>query len=188
MNPAAALSIHNTSSPARYSRRVAAALGASLAALVTMAAGPAPADELASLARLRQVSLSVQVAHPLPTMTAGDLNAHVVSVLRTADPPLTIHDGLADRIRLTISVRPMSATELRGFWLLFSGIYGIGAVRLGVERMVDVPGEQRPFPALVWQTERIVGSAWQVTDRQIVRLVDEMVAELLEARHRRTGE
>jgi hypothetical protein len=120
-------------------------------------------------------------------MTADDLARHVVSLLSQADPPLTIQDGLADRIRLTISVRPMSATELRGFWLPFSGTYGIGAVRLGLERMVDVPGEPRPVPGLVWQTERTVGSAWHVTERQIVQLVEEMVAELLEARRRASG-
>jgi hypothetical protein len=165
-------------------RAAPAQLAALLAALVMMAAGRATADERAGLARLRQVSLNVEIAHPLRTMTAEDLTAHLVSLLRDANPPLTIHDGLADRIRLTISVRPMSATELRGFWLPFSGIYGIGAVRLGVERMVNVPGEPRPVPALVWQTERIVGSPWQAADRQIVRLVDEMIAELLEARGR----
>jgi hypothetical protein len=188
MNPAASLSIEKTASPGRYSRNVAAALAALLVALVMMAASPTSADERGSLAALRQVSLSVEVAHPLRTTRAGDLTVHLARVLRTANPPLTVHDGLADRIRLTISVRPMSATELRGFWLPFSGIYGIGTVRLGVERSVDVPGEPHPLPVVVWRTERIVGSAWQVTDRQVLRLVDEMVAELLEARHRRTGE
>lgn len=185
MNPAALLSIEHTSNPARYSRSVVAAL---LVALLMMAASPTRADDPGSLAALRRVSLGVEVAHPLHTMTAADLTAHIVSVLRSANPPLTVHDGLDDRIRLTISVRSVSATELRGFWLPFSGIYGIGTVRLSVERMVEISREPRPVPALVWRTERIVGSAWRVTDGHIVRLVDEMFAELLQARHRRTRE
>jgi len=86
------------------------------------------------------------------------------------------------RIRFTVSVRPMSATTLRGFWLPFSGTYGVGALRLGVERLVMLQGLPRAFPAVVWQTERAVGAPWRETEREIARLLDEMVAELLEAR------
>jgi hypothetical protein len=131
------------------------------------------------------VSLGVEIAHPLEAMTARELTGRLAAGLRAADPPLVIDDGAPDRLRLTISVRPMGATTLRGFWLPFSGTYGIGALRLGVERMVSFPGLPRAFPALVWQTERTVGSSWRETNRQIVRLIDEMVAELLEARRQR---
>jgi hypothetical protein len=48
--------------------------------------------------------------------------------------------------------------------------------------MVNLAGVPRPFPALVWHTEWTVGSPWQVTDREIMRLVDEMATELLDAR------
>ena len=154
-------------------------------ALVVMVAGTGAADERASLVQLRQVSLSVEIAHPLPTMTVEDLTAHLVTALREAEPPLMTRKGLTDRIRVIVSVRPMSATTLRGFWLPFSGTYGIGAVRLAVERLVILPGASRPFPALVWHTERTVGSSWQATDREIARLVDEMVSEMVEARRQR---
>ena len=159
-----------------------------LAAVLVVAVALASGDQQAGLTRLHQVSLSVELTQPLPATTAEDLAAQLGSLLREAYPPLRIHDDVADRIRLTISVRPMSATELRGFWLPFSGTYGIGAVRLGVQRMVNAPGEPRSVPAIVWQTERTVGSPWQAVDSQIVRLVDEMVAELLAASRRRMHE
>lgn len=154
-----------------------------LAALVAMAAaGLVTAEEPVSLTRLRRVSLSVEIAHRLPAMTAEDLTTHLVVALRRVDPALTIQDGVADRIRLTVSVRPMSATTLRGFWLPFSGTYGIGTLRLAVERMVALPGVPRPVPAIVWQVERTVGGPWQMTDREIVSLLDEMVVTLAAAR------
>jgi hypothetical protein len=150
-----------------------------------MVAGAATASERASLIPFRQVSLSVEIVYPLPTMTAEALTAHLVTALRESEPSLITREGLPDRIRVIVSVRPMSATILRGYWLPFSGTYGIGAVRLAVERLVNLPGASRPFPALVWHTERIVGSSWQVTDREIARLVDEMISEMVEARRQR---
>ena len=168
-----------------FHERAALLAAALLAALLVMVAGAVTADERASLIHLRQVTLSVEIAHPLPTMTVEDLTAHLVTVLREAEPPLLIRDGLTDRLRVIVSVRPISATTLRGFWLPFSGTYGIGAVRLAVERLVNLPGASRRFPALVWHTERTVGGSWQVTDREIARLVDEMVSEMVDARRQR---
>lgn len=148
----------------RFHERATVPSAALLTACVVMAVGFATAGERAGLTRLRQVCLSVEVAHPLRTMTADDLTAHLMSALQGAELPLTIQNDVSDRIRLIVSVRPMSATMLRGFWLPFSGTYGIGVVRLGVERTVSLPGVPPPFPAVVWQTERTVGSPWQATD------------------------
>lgn len=145
---------------------------------------PATADERAGLVRMRQVSVRVDIAHPVEAVTAEDLAAHVVTALRGATPPLGIEDSAPDRLRVTVAVRPMGATALRGFWLPFSGTYAIGAVRLGVERMVTLPGSPRAIPAVVWETERTVGGPWHGADRQIARLLDEMVAEFLDARRR----
>ena len=70
-------------------RMIAKELGLGLlGALVVMVAGTGAADERASLVQLRQVSLSVEIAHPLPTMTVEDLTAHLVTALREAEPPL----------------------------------------------------------------------------------------------------
>ena len=79
----------------------------------------------------------------------------------------------ADGIR-----RPVSATTLRGFWLPFSGVYGVGTLRLAVERMVTVPGVERAVPAVVWQAERTVAGPWRKADQEIARSLDEMAAEL----------
>jgi hypothetical protein len=146
-------------------------------------AGAVAADaQVTSLARLRQVDVSVDLEYPLDVMTAADLVARLMDGLNRAEPPFTVSDRATDHIRLTVAVRPMSATALRGFWLPFSGTYAVGAVRLGVERAVTLPGVPRPFPAVVWQTERVVGAPFHASEREIVRVLDEMVAELLDAR------
>jgi hypothetical protein len=85
---------------------------------------------------------------------------------------------VGDRIRLTVSVRPVSATTLRGFWLPFSGVYGVGTLRLAVERMVTLPGVARAVPAVVWQAERALAGPWRNADQDIARSLDEMAAEL----------
>jgi hypothetical protein len=152
-----------------------------LAALAVVSAGTAAAAEV-GLTRLRAVTVSVDVAHPLETMTTDDLTAHLGDALRRAEPPITVADSATDRIRLTVAVHPVSATTLRGFWLPFSGTYGVGALHLGVERIVTLPGQPRAFPAVVWQAHRAVGGPWRGTEREIARLIDEMVAELVAAR------
>jgi len=149
---------------------------------VVAVAAPVSADEPARLARLHRMSLGVEIVYPLPGLAAADLGARVARALRGAAPSLTIEQGLSDRLRVSVTVRPVNATALRGFWLPFSGTYGIGAVRLAVERPMMLSGTAQAFPAPVWQTDRIVGIAWSETDREVGRLVDEMVAEFVEAR------
>src|SRR5262249_46644798 len=61
-----------------------------------------------------------------------------------------------DRLRLVIAVREVSGNELRGFYLPMSGTYGIGSVRLTVERQVVVVGERgsgagAPPPPRGWE-------------------------------------
>jgi hypothetical protein len=146
-----------------------------------LVAGLATAEEPGKPPPLRQVTLGVEITHPLPAMTTEDLTTHLGRALRAADPALTIREHVVDRIRLAVSVHPMSATTLRGFWLPFSGTYGVGTLRLTVERMVMVSGLPRPVPAILWHAERSVGGPWRTTDRQIVTLLHEMVADLMEA-------
>jgi len=169
---------------ARLIVSVRAGVSALAVLVVVSAATTAVAAELDGLTGLRLVRVNLDVGHPLDPTTADNLVARLVNTLRRADPPITIADTAPDRIVLTVAVRPASATALRGFWLPFSGTYGVGAVRLAVERVVTLPGAPRAFPAFVWQTERIVASPWRETDQEIARLLDEMVAELLEARRR----
>jgi hypothetical protein len=120
-------------------------------AFVVVASGAVDADERARLAGLRDVSVSVDLAHPLDGMTVDDVAERLVGALRTAEPPLAIRDDVSDRIRLRVRVRPRSATTLRGFWLPFYGTYGIGSLQLGVERMVRLSCGECAFPGLVWE-------------------------------------
>jgi hypothetical protein len=168
--------------PARDRGALRRALVVVIVASAVVTGATAADAQVAGLARLRHVDVSVLVEYPLDVMTAEDLAARLLDGLSRAEPAFTVSDRATDHIRLTVAVRPTSATALRGFWLPFSGTYGVGAVRLGVERVVTLPGVPRAFPAVVWQTERVAGAPWHASEREIVRLLDEMVAELLAAR------
>jgi hypothetical protein len=133
--------------------------------------GPAIADE-------RRSNVTIDIEHPPPATTMEGLRSRLVAALCGADFPGTIGSGVGTRIRLTVSVRPVSATTLRGFWLPFSGIYGVGRVRLAVERMVSVPDIERAVPAVLWQAERAVAGPWRKADEEIARSLDDMAAEL----------
>ena len=151
-------------------------------AITTLLLAPAADAAEAGLLRLRDVSLQVDVAHPLDDMTPADLVALLGDALRHVEPPIRVVDGATDRILLTVAVTAVSATTLRGFWLPFSGTYAIGTVQLSVARLVTLAGAARPIPAVVWQTQRPVGAPWRTPGPEIARLLEEMVVELAEAR------
>jgi hypothetical protein len=139
--------------------------------LLLTVAGPAIADD-------GRVHVAIEIDHQPRATTADDLRSRLVAALCGGDAAGTIRSSVADRIRLTVSVRAVSATTLRGFWLPFSGVYGVGTVRLAVERMVTVPGVARAVPAVVWQVERAVAGPWRTTDQDIARSLEEMATEL----------
>jgi hypothetical protein len=151
------------------------------ALVVTLLAAVADASAQ-GLAGLRRVSLAVDLQEPIGDLTVEDLVARIEDRVRLAEPGLAVHESATDRLRLVVSVRPVSASALRGFWLPFSGTYGIGAVVLEVERLVSLPGASRPFPAIVWQAERTAAGPWDRAGAEVVRLADALVAEWLEAR------
>ena len=105
--------------------------------------------------------------------------------MRAAGPALILDRASSSRLRLTVVVRPYSATALRGFWLPFSGTYGIGPVRLSVERTAVPVGVSTPVLASVWHTERQAAGPWRESPAEIVRLLDEALSEFLDAYHRR---
>ena len=139
--------------------------------LIFAVAGPAVANE-------PRAHVAIDIEHPPSATTVEELRSRLVAALCGGDPAGTIRSGVGNRIRLTVSVRPVSATTLRGFWLPFSGVYGVGTLRLAVERMVTVPGVERAVPAVVWQAERAVTGPWRKADQEIARSLDEMAAEL----------
>jgi hypothetical protein len=90
-----------------------------------------------------------------------------------------------DRLRLVVAVREVSGNDLRGFYLPMSGTYGLGSVRLTVERQVVVVGERGSaagarIPALVWQVERQARAPWRRSGAEIMGLVDDLVASFVE--------
>jgi hypothetical protein len=78
-----------------------------------------------------------------------------------------------------IAVRSYSTTDLRGFYLPLSQVYGIGPVRLVVERVGVIPALPMPVAAQVWQTERLAKGPWRNSPTEILELVDEVVASFL---------
>ena len=159
------------------------------AALVTTLLAVGAEASAQGLTGLRRVSLAVDLQQPVDTLTVEDLLARLEDGLRQAEPPISVHESATDRLRLVVSVRPVSATTLRGFWLPFSGTYGIGPVMLELERVVSLPGIPRPFPAVVWQADRTATGPWQTAGAEIMRLTDELVAEWLAIRRQaRSGD
>jgi hypothetical protein len=97
---------------------------------------------------------------------------------------LTLDPASPARLRLTVAVRPYSATTLRGFWLPFSGTYGIGPVRLSVKRTAVVTGMSTPILASVWDAERQAAGPWRESPAEILRLLDEALSDFLDAYNR----
>jgi hypothetical protein len=134
------------------------------------------------LTGLRRVSLAVDLQHPIDTLSVEDLLARLEDGLRQAEPAMSVHESATDRLRLVVSVRPVSGSTLRGFWLPFSGTYGIGPVMLELERLVSLPGAPRPFPAIAWQGERTAAGPWRTAGAEVMRLTVALIAEWLDAR------
>jgi hypothetical protein len=152
--------------------------------LAAPAAAQAPA---AGLGALHRVAIEVVVSPDHPGVAADELARRLDAALRTARPGLAVDPGSADVLRLTVAVDRVSATELRGFYLPFSGLYGLGAVRLGVVRAVTVPGVAQPVRAVVWQAERHVRGPWHRSSTAIPPLVDALLAAFLEDYRRAAG-
>jgi hypothetical protein len=132
-------------------------------------------------AGVRRVSLAVDLQHPVDALSVEDLIARLEDGVRHAEPAMGVGEGTTDRLRLVVSVRPVSATTLRGFWLPFSGTYAIGFIALEMERLVTAPGIRGTFPAVVWQAERTAAGPWPAAAAEIRRLTDELIGEWLEA-------
>jgi hypothetical protein len=168
-----------TTTPAgRVARATALLLALAMVVRPTAAAaGDAVAPGLHGLARVR---VSVDVARAVDGLAADALHARLVAALRRAAPPLAVDADAADRRHLRVALEPRSATQLRGFWLPFSGTYAIGLVTLAVERPVVV--SDRPTPAAVWRDERVVAVPWRAAAAEAHRATDAMLDALLAAR------
>jgi hypothetical protein len=162
------------------------ALSSPLIAALLLAA-PVTAQAPAGLRALPHVAIDVIVSPEHPDVAGEALATRLEAALRAARPAPAIDPGSPDVLRLAVSVLRVSAIELRGFYLPFSGFYGIGSVRLAVERAVSVPEVAEPVRAVVWQAERPVRGPWQQSGAAVTALADTLVAAFLEDYRRAVG-
>src|SRR5262245_60723880 len=135
----------------------------------------------------------VALAEELPGFPLEAIAEHVKSALRQSPPAPWVDQGSAEILRVALMVRRINAIELRGFWLPFSGDYGIGTVRLSMERPVrlgEAPAssvsplatardEGVPVRAIVWQMERLARGPWTASGAQGRELLKELLEEFL---------
>lgn len=152
--------------------------------LAAMSASPAAAEPARGLAGLTTLGVDVDLDSSQDSLSSEQLARRIDARLRAAAPALTLDPASPVRLRLTIAVRPYSATTLRGFWLPFSGTYGIGPVRLSVERTAVVTGMSAPILASVWNAERQAAGPWRESPAEILRLLDETLSDFLAAYNR----
>jgi hypothetical protein len=159
-----------------------------LALLCALAAGlscPAAAEPSGALAGLVVVGVDVDLAASQESLSAEQLTHRIRARLREGAPALTLDAAARDRLRLGVAVQPHGASTLRGFWLPFSGTYGIGLVRLSLERVVTIAGVHAPVRASVWHAERQAAGPWRESPAAILALLDANLTDFLDAYHRR---
>jgi hypothetical protein len=144
----------------------------------SVAVTPAAASVLDNVVRL---AVSVDLEHPVDGASADELGRRLAAFLAELRPPIAVDPASPDRLRLTGAVRPYSSSALRGYALPFSGTYGIGPVRLALERIVHLPGRPSPpLSAIVWQREQMVATRWPATGPAII----DAVRHLLDVLHK----
>jgi hypothetical protein len=144
-----------------------------------VATTPAASGGLADLTR---IAVSVHMAHPVEDVSGAELEARLAAFVAALAPPVALDPASPDRLRLTIDVRARDSSALRGFWLPFSGTYAIGSVRLGLERVVRLPGRvPREIAAIVWQRERFIATRWTASGEAIAGAVGELLDALRKA-------
>jgi hypothetical protein len=131
------------------------------------------------LTGLERVAVRVEGTADVATLSA-ELQQRIADALR--QPPRGVHIDPAspDVLRLTVGIRSLSSTTLRGFNLPFSGTYGVGPVRLALQRRVVVGGVSDVL-ATVWEDERQAAGPWRGVAAQARRLTDELVDAFLAA-------
>ena len=151
---------------------------------------PAAADEESArgLRGMRRVSVQITFSPLHSGLTADDLQGRLEEMLRAAVPAAPVIDARsADRLHLTVSVRATSTSDLRGFYLPLSGYYGIGPVRLAVERQVTVAGIQGAVRAVVWQQEMQARARWRDSGAEVMTLLEDLVEAFLGDYRRAAG-
>ena len=159
------------------------------ALLLAGVAGPAAADEEASrgLRGLRRVAVQITFSPVHVGLSADELQERLEELLRVSAPSPVSDRRSLDRLHLTVGVRATTTSDLRGFYLPLSGSYGIGPVRLAVERVVTIAGVPAPVRAIVWQAERQARARWRDSAAEVVGLLEDLVEAFLDDYRRATS-
>jgi hypothetical protein len=155
---------------------------------VSLASPVAGSERWEALGALPRVALEVVVSPQHADLRDAAARARVTAALARTQPAPTLDPASPDRLRLTIAVRTLSSDDLRGYALPFSQQYGIGPVRLSLERQVTIDGLAAPVPAVVWQSERLATRPMARSASEILGLVDEMMAVFLSDYRRALGQ
>jgi hypothetical protein len=170
-------------SPARVGRVACVTL---LLATVTCARAQ---DGARGLRGLTRVTIDIALAPDVVDLR-DEVEQRMEQTLREQLPaPALAREG-ADKLRLVVTVQAKNASELRGYWLPFSGFYALGYVRLEVERPLPLPGSTAstaPVPAIVWQADRLVAASWRQAETAIVGAVESLLGVFLEDYRRSRG-
>jgi hypothetical protein len=150
---------------------------------------PAPAAERwEALQSLPRVAVEITFSPNHPDLTPEEVRSRLEEALRRSPPAPAVDPASADRLRLAVSVRSYSTSDLRGFYLPLSQTYGIGPVHLSVERPAVISGLPTPVRATVWQAERQAKSRWRGSAAEILDLADELAASFLRDYRRALGQ
>ena len=136
---------------------------------------------------VQRVAVDVTVSPNHPDLVVDEVRRRVEDGVRRGQPAPVVETGSAERLHLTVGVRAYSSSELRGFYLPLSQAYGIGPVRLVVERPALVSGLGAPIAVQVWLAERQAKSVWRNSAVEILDLTDEVVGAFLMDYRRAVG-
>jgi len=161
---------------------------AALVAAVGLAAVTAAAERWDGLHGLTRVAVEVTFSPNHPDLSADEVKKRVAEALRRTQPAPAVDPASSDRLHLTVAVRSYSSSDLRGYYLPLSQAYGIGPVRLAVERPATIAGLPAPVPAQIWQTERQAKGPWRSSATEILEVTDEVVASFLADYRRALGQ
>lgn len=170
-------------------RGMAAAAPLALAAMIGLAAPSTAvsAERWEAIQALPRVAVEVTLSPNHPELLVEDVRRRVEDALRRSPIAPAVEAGSAERLHLVVAVRAYSSSELRGFYLPLSQAYGIGPVRLVLERPAHVTGLTGPVVVQVWQAERQAKGSWRTSAAQILELTDEVVAAFIADYRRAVG-
>jgi hypothetical protein len=159
-------------------------LGLLLALLLGMLAAGAGRVDAAwpGLRGVKRVAIEVVFSPDHPQLAPEVVEKRLEDALLASPAAPKPDPRSTDRLRLVVAVRQVTSSDLRGYYLPWSGYYGVGTVRLVVERQMIVPGSPpaAAIPAIVWQVDRQALGPWRRSRDEIMALIDDLVATLIE--------